>query len=108
MKLLSLIVGTISALVWGGCLHANIARLDFVACVMLPESPIDGQIWFNVVFPTAMLTLSVAALISNIFISRPARWIRWTPFITLALILVYFAGVTGLSVTEAAARECRR
>ena len=106
MKYISLITAVISGFWWGAILVANVAHLDLLACVMLPEDSIGGVIWFQVVFPTAMVTASAVAFILNILANPPSKWSLCLPFVTFASLLIYFVFVTGLSITQAAIDAC--
>ena len=107
MKFLSLILALVLALWWGAFLVTSIPQLDVLACVMLPEQSISGTLWFQVVWPTAMVTLSAVSLTLTLLIKTPPKAVLSLPFVPLLCLPAYYALTTGLSITQAALDACK-
>jgi hypothetical protein len=106
MRLANLVAGAIAALVWGFVLLGGMRLVGMIACANLPDFPLAGELAFSVVVPTAMLTLSVVSVALANYVPQPGRAITWFPFAALALALIYFGLVTGVSISASASGDC--
>ena len=107
MRLANFVVGVFTALYWSHLLALGISGFDLIACVKLPQESIIQDLLFQVVFPTAMLVLTVGSVAATNYVPHPGKGITWIPFMTLALVLVYHALATDLSITGEGLRACR-
>lgn len=107
MRLLISGIGVIAAIIWGFFLFVGIMQLEFVACVMLPETSIRADILRYVVLPSSMLLL---ALLSVVYanLRRPISKVDlWLACISLGLAPTSYFVVSGYAVSEPAASACQ-
>jgi len=106
MRWVNLVSGVLAALMWGYILYLGMALVDMIACANLPDFSIFGTLVVNVIVPTVMITLTVAAVVVTNWVRQPGRVITWLPIAALVSVPVYYAFATGLSITASALGNC--
>lgn len=106
MRVITFMVGTIASLFWGWVLHLGINHLDFVACVLLPETSIAGRLVHEVVLPSVMLTIALVSLLLTVLRNPARKFALHMSIVSLAFIPVFYALLSPISVTEPLAERC--
>ncbi|WEK45227.1 MAG: hypothetical protein P0Y56_09275 [Candidatus Andeanibacterium colombiense] len=99
MRWLNLVSGVLATIAWGWILYLGTGLVAAIACANLPEFPIVGTLLFNVIIPTAMLALVAASVLVTNRMKQPGRVIALFPCAALGSVLVYYAFVTGISIS---------
>jgi hypothetical protein len=101
-------VGIVPILIWTAFLWLGVAQSAVIACADLRGFPFAREVLFDVAIPAAMLAFSLGSVAIPTSAPRSARKIVWLPFATLALVLVYYAFVSGISIPPRALGYCQR
>lgn len=107
MRLTALILSSLTALFHFWVLRLNIEHLDFVACVFLPETSIQYELWHKIIVPSVMLTLATVLLVLIAFRNLSGKIALGLSLLNLASVPIYYATVTGLAVSDPAASRCQ-
>lgn len=105
--MVTLILSAVTALFWLWVLRLDIKYLDFVACVLLPETSIEYELWHKIVVPSVMLTLAMVLFVLTIFRNLPRKVALSLSLMNLASIPVYYVTLTGLAVSDPTATFCQ-
>ena len=107
MRLFTLIASALALLFWVWALSRGIDYLDFVACVLLPETSIRGELIHKVVLPSAMLTLAAVSLILAMAYRASSKVFLLMSLVSLVSIGFYYVVMSPISVNEPVASICR-
>jgi hypothetical protein len=107
VRLTTLTLCAIAALFWVWVLCLNITYLDFVACVLLPETSIEHELWHKIIFPSVLLTLTLVLFVLASFRKLPSKVSLYFSLVVLASIPIYYVTLTGLAVSDPTATFCQ-